>query len=167
MPTPTSEEMLAELFRQLGAREPEQWARSQMSEGIPQLQRFLFLKSAWANVVRDGDSKWIDDEIHSSKSHPERPFAGLGAGLERCRQLGVADRYLIEIARCLQVQMLFNISYLMDHPGDLPAPLQDMCWGLFQVDDAGNPFGLQIAGLHESVLELEPTGREMRPDREA
>jgi len=30
-------------------------------------------------------------------------------------------------------------------------------------DAQGLPVGPQVAGLHESVLEFDPTGREMRP----
>lgn len=40
MRIPTSEEELAALFRELGASSHEQWAQSQVSEGIPQLLRF-------------------------------------------------------------------------------------------------------------------------------
>jgi hypothetical protein len=35
-------------------------------------------------------------------------------------------------------------------------------WGLFLIEESGVP-GARIAGLHESVLETDPTGREMRP----
>ena len=37
---------LTERFRALGAQEPREWASSQISEGIPQLGRFLFLRQA-------------------------------------------------------------------------------------------------------------------------
>ena len=41
-----NERELTELFRKLGARDPSAWARSQTSEKIPQLARFLFLRQA-------------------------------------------------------------------------------------------------------------------------
>ncbi len=40
--------------------------------------------------------------------------------------------------------------------------VRHVAWALAQVDDAGNVLG-GIGGLHESVLETDPTGREMRP----
>ena len=162
MPIPSSKQELTALFRELGARNPEQWAASQVDEGIPQLLRFLFLKGAWEAVPAEGDAGWIDREIDEATRHPTQPYAGLGLALARCRRRGVADADLTEIARCLRAQMLFSIGYLIDGPGYSHA-LEDVSWGLFQTDEDGKPFGEQMAGLHESVLEFDPTEREMRP----
>jgi hypothetical protein len=35
-------------------------------------------------------------------------------------------------------------------------------WELFEVDSTGKPLH-PVDGLHESVLDTDPTGREMRP----
>lgn len=163
MPIPKSEEELAEVFRGLGAPDPERWAHSQVAEGIPQLLRFLFLKHAWASVVREGDSTWIERTIESASRHPNVPYAGLGSALASCRAKGVSDDELTEIARCLQAEVLFSLAYLLDGPPYEPGPLEDLSWGLFQTNEEGNAIGPQVSGLHESVLELDPTGREMRP----
>ena len=164
MPIPTSETELTRLFSKLGAKAPELWARSQIQEGIPQLLRFLFLKTAWSAVPIEGSSAWIEEEISTSSTKPGAPYAGLGQALARCRSLGVNDNDLTDIARCLQAQMIFSIGYLLENgPSEYDGVLQDVCWGLFQIDDHGRPVGRQITGLHESVLELDPTGREMRP----
>jgi hypothetical protein len=40
--------------------------------------------------------------------------------------------------------------------------LEDVARQLFEVSEDGTP-GRPIGGLHESVLETDPTGREMRP----
>lgn len=163
MPIPTSEAELVELFRQLGAIKPEEWAHSQVSEGIPQLLRFLFLKSAWSKVAVEGETEWIDREIAYARSHPGKPFAGLGVALANCRTKGVSADDLNEMARCLQAQMLFSIAYLLEGPPYEPGPLEDVSWGLFQLDEHESPIGNRIGGLHESVLSIDPTGREMRP----
>jgi hypothetical protein len=42
-----NQDELTALFKKVGARKPEGWARSQIEEGIPQLARFLFLRQAW------------------------------------------------------------------------------------------------------------------------
>jgi hypothetical protein len=39
---------LTDLFRRLGARDPQDWAGSEVAEGLPQLERFLFLRQAVA-----------------------------------------------------------------------------------------------------------------------
>lgn len=165
MPIPTSEAELAALFQELGAEAPEQWAHSQITENIPQLLRFLFIKNAWATIPDNGDTTWIKREIDNATANPTAPYAGLGMALARCKAKGVDDEDLTEIARCLKAQTLFHTCYLMDGPTDLPEALEDVSWGLFQLDDIGRPFGRKIGGLHESVLGFDPAGREMRPKR--
>jgi hypothetical protein len=164
MPIPTTEAELTELFRTLGARHPDQWARSQIAEGIPQLLRFLFLKEAWAEIQDPDDSAWIDAEIGNTNRWPKAPYAGMGVALSRCLELGVSRQDLTDISRCLRAQMIFSIGYLLSRgPRQVPTELEDVTWGLFQVDDDGKPFGPQIDALHESVLDMDPTGLEMRP----
>lgn len=163
MPIPTDENELAALFRKLGATSPEQRAHSQVTEGIPQLLRFLFLKNAWSSVAVEGETDWIEREIKGAQANPSRPYSGLGLALARCADKGVSLQDLNEVARCLQTQMLFSIAYLIDGPSYEPGTLEDVSWGLFQIDEDGQPIGKQVSGLHESVLELDPTGREMRP----
>ena len=164
MPIPNSKEELTELFKTLGADEPELWAESQLSEGIPQLLRYMFLKQAWEYVVPEEDTSWIQNEINRSKTNPNDPYSGLGIALERCLNKGASKSDIIEIARCLQAEMIFNLGYLIGGPAySMNEKLQDVSWGLFQIDDEGRPFGPQIDGINESVLEFDPTGREMRP----
>lgn len=164
MPIRLSKIELTNLFAKLGASSPERWANSQIDEGIPQLLRFLFLKSAWETVTPDGDDAWIDEEIKMGRNYPKAPYAGLGQVLEKLRSQGVANDDLTIVARCLQAQTIFNLSNLIDSgPSIQVKETRDVAWGLFQVDDDGRPFGPRIAGLHESVLSLDPTGREMRP----
>lgn len=166
MPIPTSQAELEEVFRALGARNPAGWAQSQTAEGLPQLLRYLFLKQVWERLIQEGDSKWIEQEVARSLARPAEPYAGLGNALARARAAGVSDADLTEIGRCLQAQALFSIGYLLDGPDYSIEQLEDIDWGLFQTDDDGRPVGRKIGGLHESVLETDPTGREMRPRRD-
>ena len=164
MPIPASESELAALFARLGASEPEIWARSQILEGIPQLLRFLFLKAAWRNVASDGDTSWMRSAVERANSRPEEPYAGLGLGLGHCLRQGVDPVVLNEMIRCAQATMIFRIGYLLDGADFSGSDeLRDVSWALFQTDADGRPTGPAIGGLHESVLEIDPTGREMRP----
>ena len=69
---------------------------------------------------------------------------------------------LIDLVRGAQASLLFQICYLLDDPMLEEPELEDFGWGLFQVDREGFPVR-PIKALHESVLETDPTGREMRP----
>ena len=163
MRIPSDQTELTALFEKLGARDASDWARSQLKEGIPQLQRYLFLRQAWADVLGEADTTWIDGSIQLALRNPGEPFAGLGLALERARSMGVSPRDLTEIARGVQVQLLFNLCYRLDDPMFEEEELEDFSWGLFQMDEHGNPVSPRIGGLHESVLETDPSGREMRP----
>ena len=161
--TPLTEDDLVDLFRRLGAPSPRAWAHSQVTEGIPQLARFLFLKQAWSNVVSEGNTAWIENAIKSAQVRPDDPYAGLGAALARCKAAGASPDDLTEIARCVQAELLFAIAYLLEGPPDDLDIDVDVSWGLFETDEHGHPTKNRIGDLHESVLELDPTGREMRP----
>ena len=163
MKIPSSVEGLTALFEKFGARQPESWARSQLTEGIPQLQRFLFLRQAWSGIVRETDSDWIQFEIARAQQRPDEPYAGIGHALRRCVETGVSAQDLTDIVRGKQAEFLFHLCYLLSDPSFTEKELSDFAWGLFEVDTDGNPIPPAIDSLHESVLETDPTGREMRP----
>ncbi len=158
------EKTLAATFEKLGAREPQAWARSQVREGIPQLARFLFLRQAWRAVVDEDEPSWISAAISRADSQPNQPYAGIGHALRALRALGATDEELTDLVRGMQVQLLFQLCYLLEDPGDVEPEVADLQWSLVQVDDEGSVIAT-IDGLHESVLETDPTGREMRPRR--
>jgi hypothetical protein len=157
-----NEDELSALFRKLGADDPEGWARSQLRESIPQLARFLFLRQAWRQIVKEGDSSWIDEAIKCAQDHPNEPFAGVGHALKKLRTLGATDGEITDVVRGMQAQLLFSLCYLLEDPGDLEPEVANVTWSLVQVDDEGNVLDT-IQGVHESVLKTDPTGREMRP----
>ncbi len=65
--------------------------------------------------------------------------------------------------RVMQWWLLQRFCYLLDDPQILDEEVKDICWRLCQVDEDGQPINF-IGGLHESVLETDPTGREMCPN---
>lgn len=156
---------LIEFFTQAGADDPEGWARSEFDEGINQRGRYIFLRQAWEHVIADGSTSWIDSSIAATHRSPDDPYAGEGAALERLLAAGASREDLSELVRNVQAEFLGSICYLLEDPGVLPEVAKDFSWGLFMTDDDGNPLVplMDISGLHESVLETDPTGREMRP----
>jgi hypothetical protein len=160
---PSNAAKLAKLFDMFGAKDAASWASSQINEGIPQLQRFLFLRQAWRSILDEDNVSWIDAEIKAAERDPVGPYAGVGAALKRALEAGVARQDLTDIARGIQAQTLFQICYLLDDPSFSEPELENFAWGLFEVDEEDNPIGSRIGSLHESVLETDPSGREMRP----
>lgn len=153
---------LASLFAKLGAPDPVAWAQSQVDEGIPQLARFLFLRQAWRAIINESDPSWIERAIAHAASSPTEPYAGVGHALRRLRGLGASEDDLTDLVRGMQAQLLFYFCYLLEDPGDVEPEVADLSWSLVEVDEGGEVIA-SINGLHESVLETDPTGREMRP----
>lgn len=158
----TKTSRLTRLFEIAGAADPADWANSEIEDGIPQLARFLFLRQAWSQVVKDGDVSWIDREIQQSEKKPDAPGAGLGLALSRLLKSGASKEDLSEVARVAQWQLLFGLCYQLSDPAIEEEELAHVGWGLFEMNESGEA-GRPIEGLHESVLETDPTGREMRP----
>jgi hypothetical protein len=159
---PTKLSRLTRLFEVAGARAPAEWAKSELEEDIPQLARFMFLRQAWRSIIPDGDTSWIDLEVQSAKRNPTAPGSGLGLALERLTAAGANAADLSEVARAAQWQLLHSICYQLSDPSIEEEELQHVGWRLFEVDAQGK-IGRPVEGLHESVLETDPTGREMRP----
>lgn len=153
-------EELTELFRKLGAREPHLWARSQVEEQLPQLARFLFLRQAWKLVVAADDRAWLSENIAGA----DEPGGDLAPALGRLLAAGTSERDLTTVVRVMQWRVLAGLCQLLDDPGDVEAEVADIWWQLFQVDESGRPIA-SLGGLIESVLETDPTGREMCAER--
>ncbi len=167
---PRTHEELREIFHSLGADEPDAWAGSEVRENIPQLARFLFLRGAWSFILKEDDATWPDDYIDTEEGGPN---SGAGPALRRILKKGVDVRDLTNLIRIMQCELLFQVCYLLDDPFPaiedvverIPA-LKEVAWGVFELDDNEDPTR-RIGGLHESVLEMDPTGREMRPRPES
>jgi hypothetical protein len=149
---------LTELFTKLGAPNPECWASSQAEEGIPQLARFLFLRQAWRLIVREADTSWLQDQMQVDAGSRG---GAIGPVLARLLEGGASAHDLTTVVRVMQWKLLTGLSYLLEDPGDTEDEVAHIAWRLFQVNESDEPISA-ISGLHESVLETDPSGREMR-----
>ncbi|MCC6150365.1 MAG: hypothetical protein IT461_08965 [Planctomycetes bacterium] len=161
---------LAKVFRKLGANDPEGWAKSQVSEGIPQLARFAFLKAAWQEIVDDADASWISSDVEEYEQRPDAPYSGAGRALKRMKQLGVNENDIVDLVRAKQANLLFNFCSLLDG-ASIPEFMEEIesqvAWVLMNIPESGVEEPKAIGGLLESVLETDPSGREMRPRPES
>jgi hypothetical protein len=156
-------EQLVQLLKVAGAPDAEGWARSEVEEDIPQLARFLFLRQAWRSVVKDGgDYSWMERVIEASKRDPTGPGSSIGPALARLLASGCDREDIHEVVRVQQWDVLTRICYLLSDPSIEERELQTVGWALVECDINGN-LGRVIDGLDESVLETDPSGREMRP----
>jgi hypothetical protein len=154
-----NEQELVQLFKRLGASNPAAWAHSQASEGIPQLARYLFLREAWNLVVSDSDASWMSE---CCKITANVPGGAIGPAINRLMSGAFSPEDLTIVVRVMQWRLLSGLCLLLDGPSALEPELDNIAWHLFQVDENNCPI-TPISGLIESVLETDPTGREMRP----
>lgn len=153
---------LTALFRKLGAPDPGQWARSQRDEGIDQLARFVFLRQAWKLIVAPDDAGWIDQTLAGEQPGRSEPCSGLGPALTRMLAAGAERDDIHEVVRVMQYELLASLCCMLEDPGELEDEIADLTWQLVRTKADGEVVG-PIDGLHESLLELDPSGREMRP----
>lgn len=62
----------------------------------------------------------------------------------------------------MQWRLLFRLCYLLDDPGLDEPELEHVAWRLFELDVDEQPARPMVC-LYESVLGMDPTGREMCP----
>jgi len=151
---------LAEVFRRAGATDPESWAHSQLAEGFPQLAIFSFAKSLWNGVVQEDDDSWIDDEIEWAGKHVDSPCAQVGPALREMRSKGISRAAITDLVRAMQYHAMYHACSILDGARVEDVPITE--WILHQLDVDGEPIAI-IQGLHEVLLSMDPTGREMRP----
>jgi hypothetical protein len=116
-------------------------------------------------VVGEGDTSWIEPLIEESRRQPRGPGAGGGQALERLLAAGAAREDLAELVRVMQWEVLAGLAYQIADPGVVEYPSEELPrvnWALFEMSEDDEPLH-PIDGLHESVLDTEPSGREMRP----
>ena len=128
--------------------------------------RFLFLREAWARIVPASDPSWIHTEVRDAEARPNDPYAGVGQSLKALLATGATEADLTNLVRGMQAQLLFHLCYLLEDANLAEEQVRDIQWGLFLLDSDGRPTK-PLGGLHESVLETDPTGREVRPNESA
>lgn len=167
--TPTQRNRYDDLlarFTALGAPEPDQWALSEVTEGIPQLARFCLLRSMWTELIDyDSPEPWISHEIAASERDPRAPFADAGFALKRLLDLGADPMDIVRVARSVAYVAVFGTLHKIDEGFSPDA--EDVCpgWVLMETDAQGNLTGRRLGGLHEDILSLDPSGREGRPEQ--
>jgi len=129
-------EALRAAFARLGAGDPEAWAHSQISENIPQLGRFVFLRAVWREI-----DQWRD--VHTVPG-----LAGVATDEAIALAARVATRTAFEVA--------LNIIQLIDDGGDTTASGPLPGWQLIERDSEGAATGRVLDGLYESFLAADP-----------
>ncbi len=163
-------ERMIEVMRTLGADDPEGWVGSEIRGNIPQLARFLVLRRLWPEVIdryRNHPS-WIDDQILQSEADPTGYFADAGLALRRMRAAGVSEKDIASVARMVAYEAVFGVLDVIDEGYDPELEEAHPTWALpgwelVEVPADERQTRRHVGGLHESILSMDPSGREGRP----
>lgn len=182
-------EALVEIFRALGAGDPEAWAASEVEDDIPQLARFLFLRRLWRSawqwklppeewfaemepepdaaeeVEEDDDTPTLvpasaDDDGEDAEGDP--PFLAAEQAVRRILAAGADPEDLREVARAIFLHTAFDAVQTVDEGHDPEAGEGMPGWLLTEVGGDLVLTGRVIPDLHEDLLTAEPD--EAEPD---
>ena len=146
-------EELTAWFADKGARDPGDWALSEVSEDIAQAARFLFLRAVWQNL-----HDVADETLNSARG---RSLIADGADPDQLRSL----------VRSGLFALASRLLYLVDEPEGTSWPLpeggfgsfvdrHDARWRLTETTPEGDQTGRDVGALHESILDTGPDGNE-------
>jgi hypothetical protein len=157
---------LLEQMRALGAPEPEEWVRSEIFENIPQLTRFLVLRRLWQGIDewRDKGSLYVHSYSGMAEREPSASFADAGMAMKRMLDAGIAPEDIGRVARLVAYETTFAVLNIIDEGYDPDGDEQLPHWILVEETANGKRTGRVVGGLHESLLSLDPSGREGRPE---
>src|SRR5262249_23724024 len=113
----TQADELIAMFRTLGCGDPEGWARSEVSENIAQLTRFLFLHRIWSDDIDSWAREplqWITGLIKEADRDPNGHFADAGLALRRMTERGVTASDIASVARMIAYETAFAIVHRID-----------------------------------------------------
>jgi len=134
---------LAALFEQRGARDPQDWARSEISENIAQMARFLILRRLW----RDAITPWTDPDSLRRMEPAQRLLAA-----------GANPHDVLLVARAAAYDALFAMVEAIDAGIDWETAPDGPGWSLMETDAECALTGRDVSALHESLLEVDPSG---------
>ncbi|WP_329336715.1 hypothetical protein OG866_20640 [Streptomyces sp. NBC_00663] len=132
-------------FEALDADDAEGWAKSEISEDLPHLARFVLLRSLWRNPI-DG---WADPGALDQLPAAQRLLAA-----------GADKEDLVRLVRAVAYEAVFSTLDELDSGGDVNVSGIDAGWVVMESGEDGAPTGRVLSGLHEDLLTMNPSGSE-------
>ncbi|MCC6435002.1 MAG: hypothetical protein IT196_08245 [Acidimicrobiales bacterium] len=127
----------------------------------------VFLRGVWRRIIPCVDDlSWVQ-RIAALPAEDE-PLGDRGPIIRKMLDAGISEAEIARFAQIIGYETAFGLCCHLEDPiasyegiptdGDVVVP-----WGLFLIDpETGEPCA-PLGGLHESMLSMDPSGREMRP----
>jgi len=126
----------------------------------------IFLRGVWKHIPDETETKWI--ERLSKEELTSQPMGDFGVILKEMLSKGVRAETIARLMKIAAYETAFGIMYHLEDPNasyeGFSEEKERISWGVFIVDkETGGPIE-PLKGLHETILSMDPTGREMRPE---
>ena len=131
---------LAQVFKALGARNPERWATSHVDNGTDELGRFVLLRALWLRTVEPGRLLAQARKDKHAGDSVDRLF----------KKADIVD--LDALVRYAQRAALTDICKVLDDPAHNDDGIR---WSIFRIDATGMPLW-PLAELRKDLDDTEP-----------
>ena len=125
----------------------------------------IFLRGVWKNIPDEKETDWI--ERLSKVELTSQPLGDYGAILKDMLNKEIKPETIARLMKIVAYETAFGIMYHLEDPNasyeGFPEEKEKISWGLFIVDNETNEPIEPLYRLHESILSMDPTEREMRP----
>jgi hypothetical protein len=125
-----------------------------------------FVRSLWLNVPSEDDVSWV--KRISTLTLKDAPLGDYGALVKRMLECGLSEYEIARFAKIVGYETAFGIAYMLEDPAAGFASTsnpENISWALFQIDESLEKPIAPLSGVHELVLSMDPSGREMRPKK--
>lgn len=127
----------------------------------------VFLRGVWRRIIPSvADLSWV--QRTASLPAEDGPLGDVGPIVRKMLDGGVSEADIARFAQIIGYETALGLCYHVEDPiasyEGIPTNADDeIAWGLFLVDPTtGEPCD-PLGGLCESILSMDPSGREMRP----
>lgn len=125
----------------------------------------IFLRGAWKSVPDEENIDWIYEVAQQDLT--DEPLGDFGPLVKEMLDKGVEASKIARFAKLIGYESLFSFCWHLQDSSESYADFSDsgdqIEWMLYQIDSETERPIHPMQGLHEMVLSMDPTGREMRP----
>ncbi|MGQ5637818.1 MULTISPECIES: hypothetical protein [unclassified Streptomyces] len=145
VPGKAAAEWLLAQFSVLGVTDPIEHIKSEVLENLPQLARFVLLRSLWRGAIDGWSEPGSLDQLPAAQ----------------CLLAAGADRNdLARLARAIAYEAVFATLDELDAGGDVNVSGVEAGWVVMESGEDGSATGRALSGLHEDLLTMDPSGRD-------
>jgi len=138
---------ISALLEEMGAQDPNSWARSEVSENLAQTARYIVL----SRIRRETIDKWSTPGEIDRDSQYSDEYKSI---VSQLKSLGASEDLLVQFAKNIAYSTAFSICYIIDEGVDPWGPEEAPGWSPVEINSEGELTGRDVGSIHESLSEV-------------